>query len=315
MQANFNNLSINRINKRNYYWPYIFLAPYFIMYFLFGLFPILFSLVISFTSWDGIGEIKFVGFKNYIQLFTSDPYFLKSIYNTILLMLGYIPLLITVGLLLAAGLHGQYIKFKRFFQLANFMPYITTPVAIGLMFALMFDYRTGMINRIITYFGLYDQNIYWLGKPVYARVVVILMVFWKYAGYHMVIYMAGLANIPVELYEAAKVDGASAIQTFFKITVPSLKSVIMFLLITDIIGGFQLVEEPMLLFTGMSDTIGQVGGPERSCLTAIWNLYDTAFGSSMRYGLGASIAYGTFMFIMLFSILGFKIFKPKDGLV
>lgn len=286
-------------------WPYIFITPYFLIYLVFGLSPVIYSLCISFTDWDGIGKMRFVGFDNYLRLFSTDPYFFKSILNTMILMIGYLPVLIIGGLLLAVAVYNKGIKGKQYFQLANFLPYITTPVAIGIIFSLLFDWQTGMVNRLLMQTGLISEGINWLGKVWTARLIIILMVIWKYLGYSMVIFLAGLTNISTEIYEAAYVDGSGRANTFFKITLPLLKPVMLFMLITSIIGGFQLLEEPMLLLAGWNSY--NIGGPEGSCLTVVWNLYDTAFGSSMKYGYGAAIAYGLFLIIVFFSMMGMKI--------
>lgn len=294
-------------------WPYLFIAPYFIIYLIFGFYPILYSLGISFTNWDGIGSIHFVGFTNYIKLFTIDPYFWKSIINTLILLLESLPVQIIGGLLLAVALFSKRAKFKRLFQLVNFLPYITTPVAVGLIFWMFFDWQTGIVNRILTQSGILAEGINWLGNVWPARIVVGLMIIWKYTGYTMVIYLAGLANIPNDIYEAAYVDGSGPVHTFFKITVPLLRPVTVFLVITSIIGGLQLFDEPKLLLAGWGGASGSVvGGPDRGCLTAVWNLYDTAFGSNMRYGMGAAIAYGLFLVIFLVSIIGAK-FLNRGG--
>jgi multiple sugar transport system permease protein/cellobiose transport system permease protein len=127
----------------------------------------------------------------------------------------------------------------------------------------------------------------------------------------MVFYLAGLANVPKDLHEAAQVDGASALRVFWSITLPLLKPVTAFIVITGIIGGFQLLEEPMLLLTGagMGSSVAVIGGPDRCCLTTVWNMYDTAFGSTTRYGVGAAIAYGLCVIIAVFSFVGARIYK------
>ncbi len=288
-----------------------FLSPYFIMYLSFGLIPIIFSLIVSFTSWNGIGEKTFVGFKNYIFLFSPDSYFFQSIYNVLIIMVGYIPLQIIFGLFLANLLYGRYVKWKSFFQLVNFLPYIVTPVAVGIMFSLLFDWQTGIVNKLLLKYGFVQEAVNWLGDPTYARIVIIFMMFWKGFGYTMVFFLAGLANIQKDLYEAAWVDGASPRRTFFQITIPLLKPVTSFILITGIIGGFQLLEEPMQLFKGTGSAT-LIGGPDHSALTPIWNMYDTAFGTTQRYGLGAAIAYGLFIIIAFVSFIGFKFLNKRE---
>lgn len=291
--------------------PYAFLSPYLLFYLAFGLFPIVFSFYVSLTSWDGIGDKTFVGLDNYKFLFNPDSYFFKSVGNTLLFVVLTLPVQIALGLVIATLLYSRWVKWRGLFQLINFLPYIVTPVAVGLIFNLLFDWQAGFVNKVLLKLGLVDEGIYWLGEPLYARMVIVLMLIWKGFGYTMVFYLAGLANVPKDLHEAAQVDGASGLRTFFSITLPLLKPVTVFIVITGIIGGFQLLEEPMLLLTGsgMGSSVAVIGGPERCCLTTVWNMYDTAYGSTTRYGLGAAIAYGLCVIIAVFSFVGARFYR------
>jgi len=297
------------INK----WPYIFLSPYILSYLTFGLFPILYTLALSFTKWDGISPMVFVGLKNYIRIFTTDPYFYRSILNTMLLMVMYIPATILLGLMLAVVINSKLLPVRNAFRLANFFPYITNPVAIGLIFALMFDWTTGVVNGILVSLGVITDKINWLGDARYVRYVIAFMLIWKLMGYHMMLYSAGLSAIPAELYEAAEIDGAGFWQSFFYISLPRLKSVTLFLAVTDIIYGFQIFDEPRLLLNGWGTGTPAVGGPGRVGLTAVWNMFDTAFGTKMEFGLASAIAYGIFIFVFVFSLISVRINKSNTG--
>jgi cellobiose transport system permease protein len=307
------NVKLNKLRK--HCWPYLFILPFFIFYFAFNLYPVLFTFGISLTNWDALflNERQFVGFANYIRLFTSDPYFYKSILNTVGFMIAYIPLIIILALLLAVALFNVP-RLKRVFQTLNLLPYITTPVAIGFIFSFLFDWSNGLVNRILIGLHIIPDGINWLGVGGLARLVVILMIFWKNFGYFFIIYLAGLTGIPSEINEAATVDGASKRQIFFHITLPFLRPITTFLVITAIIGGFQLFDEPFLLFSGglTGNGLRTVGGPDRACLTTVWFFFDTAFRSTSKFGMGAAISYGLFLFILIFSILGVKIFKRKE---
>ena len=304
-----NTRSIRSMNK----WPYIFVAPYVLAYLTFGLFPIIYTFVISLTRWDGISDIEFVGLRNYIRLFTTDPFFLRSIGNTAILMLMYIPLTILIGLLMANLLNSGLLPIRNAFRLVNFFPYITIPVAVGLIFALMFDWTTGAVNGILMELGIIPDYINWLGDTSYVRYVVALMLVWKFMGYHMMIYSAGLAAIPTELYEAADIDGAGYWQKFFYVSLPRLRPITLFLLVTNIIYGFQLFDEPRLLLQGWGTGNPAIGGPGRVGLTAVWFMFDTAFGSRMEFGLASSIAFSTFLFIFVFSLISVRIYKGNIG--
>lgn len=286
-------------------WPYLFILPFFVIYIAFNIYPLINTFFISLFSWDGFGERSFIGFDNYVEIFTKDPYFLKSIRNTLIFMAGDIPIVLIGGILLASVLNSKMLKGKQFFQTTSFLPYLTTPVAIGVLFSLLFDWNQGTINKILISWGGIDSGINWLGEPGLARATTILMVTWKYIGYHMVFFNAGISGIDMELYEAAEVDGAGTVTKFFKITVPLLRPTWEFLLVMNIIWGFQFFDEPKNLFSSWASTSGGsgvVGGPQRSCLTAVWNIYDTAFGTQMKYGKAAAESYGLALFIFAFSV-------------
>ncbi|WP_274650264.1 carbohydrate ABC transporter permease [Paenibacillus humicola] len=286
--------------------PYALITPYFLLYLLFSLFPILFSLTLSFTSWDGITTKTFVGFKNYIQIFTKDPLFYKSILNTMLIIVITIPLEIVFGLLLAVFLKDFFGKSRSVFQLINFFPYITTPVAIGIIFQIMFDWKTGTVNLIVEKLGGHAVN--WLGTATPARIVVIIIAAWVSYGYKMVLFLSGLSTIPEELYESAKIDGAKWIHSFFYITLPMLKPIMIFVVITSIINGFKLFDEPQLLFQTASQPIG---GPDHAAMTVVIRYYEVAF-QNFQFGYGSAIAYSLFIIIAIFSFLSLKVMNRGE---
>lgn len=287
-------MKTKRLNKA---YPYLFLLPFFFIFLLFNLFPILYSFAISLTKWDGVNQSEFIGFANYVRLFTSDPLFYKSILNTVVLIVIAIPLQLMTGLLMAVLLKDFFSKTRGFFQFINYTPNITTPVAVGLVFAILFDTRVGTVNQMLLSLGITEEYIDWLGQPIPAMAVVILLLVWKYFGYIMVMFLAGLSGIPEDLYEAAGIDGAGWWKKFTRITIPMLKNTFIFLVTTSLIGGLQLFAEPQLLFSRVG---GVLGGPDKSCLTAIWYMYDTAF-KRFDFGYGAAIAYGLFLIILLVS--------------
>lgn len=211
-------------------------------------------------------------------------------------------------------LNAKWVKGKRTLQCLSFLPYLTTPVAIGLIFALIFDWQTGILNRVLQAAGWMDTAYDWLGSPGTARVIVILMVVWKYLGYNTMFFLSGMAGISSDIYEAAEIEGAGTVQIFFKITVPLLKNIMVFVMLTSIIGGLQLLEEPMQLFSGWATSSTQLGGPGSSCLTVMWYLYDTAFGTTMRQGLGAAISYSLFVIIAVFAFFSYRLsYRGEDA--
>lgn len=292
-------------------WPIIFLAPYFIFYVMFFIFPTIYSFVISLTDWDSIAGEKnrvFVGLTNYIRLFMKDKLFIKSLGNTFFFMIIYIPILILGGLILANMLY-KLKKTSRLFQTINILPYITTPVAIGVIFSFLFDWSTGIINHILIQTGILEEGINWLGAAMTARLVVILLIVWKNIGYYLLIYLAGMSSIPEDISEAAMVDGANGFQVFWHITVPYLKPITIFLVLTSIISGFQLFDEPYLLFSSINSP---VGGPARSCLTSMMYFFDQTFKSSTKLGYGAAVSYGIFIVVLIVSTIVSKITSGKE---
>lgn len=292
-------------------WPYIFIGPFVITYLMFYLYPMVFSFAISFTDWTAVSmdSRNFVGLKNYIRVFTGDSMFWKSIGNTLRLMIIAMPLTIIAGLLMAV-LMFNIIKCRQFIQTINFLPYITMPVAIGLIFANLFNRNYGPVNTFLLKIGLLDEGLNWVGDSRYAFIVVILICMWKNFGYFMVIYLSGLSTISGEYYDAAKVDGANAVQRFFKITIPLLRPITTFVVVQGAIGGFQLFDEAKNLVSGTGSTI--VGGPGRSLLTIVWYFYDTSFQNNSRYGYGAAIAFSMMIIIALMSLVNVKVMTRKE---
>ena len=195
------------------------------------------------------------------------------------------------------------------FETLNFLPYITTPVAIGFLFSFLFDWNSGYINLALKGLGLIDEHIFWLGEKKLAPLVVIILIVWKNFGYYMVLYLAGISSISPELYEAAKIDGSSAVNTFFRITFPQLQPVTVFVIITGLIGGLQLFDEPVLLFRQAVGTL--LGGPGKSVLTVNWYMYDTSFGSMSQWGSGSAISFSLFIIIGIFSMAGRAIMEKE----
>lgn len=300
-----------KIGKNPFWkWPIIFMIPYFCFYFSFFIYPTLYAFFISLTDWDtvaGTANRKFVGLANYVKIFTRDKLFFKSLSNTFLFMVIYIPILILGGIALAVLLY-KLTKTRRVFQTINILPYITTPVAIGVIFSFMFDWSTGFLNRILLNLGLIDEGLNWLGNPTTAKMVVIFLIIWKNIGYYLLIYLAALSTVPEDIQEAAMVDGANKWQVFWKITFPYLRPITVFLVLTSIISGFQLFDEPYLLFSNIKSALG---GPGRSCLTAMMYFFDQTFKSSTKLGYGAAVSYSLFIIILAASGLVSKVINRK----
>ena len=216
------------------YWPqYVAVAPFYLLFLVFGLFPIVFSIVLSFTDWDGMGEIQFVGLAQYQYLLT-DTRFWNAVGNTFIIwFLSTIPMLF-LALVIAFLLHSN-IRFKGAYRVAYFIPNVTSMVAMTIVFGSVFSDSFGLVNSALTALGA--EPVAWLSSDWGIKITISVMVIWRFTGYNAIIYLAGLQSIPTELYDAARVDGASSWRIFTSITIPLLRPVILFTVITSTIGG------------------------------------------------------------------------------
>ncbi len=281
---------------RRYGMPYLFIAPFFIIFVTFALFPLLYTFWLGFTSWDGMSAAKFVGLANYIRLFTVDDFFKQSIVNTF--VLGFMCLVpkLSLALLVAVAIHSARLKFKDLYQVAYFLPIITSPVAVAIVFLTIYGKQYGILNYIIT--RLEFTAVQWLVVSSTIKPAITILIVWHEVGWYMVIYMAGLQSIPQDLYDAASVDGAGAWGSFWNITIPMLQNVILFTVVIDIIGELQIFGEPFIL-------VGPTGGTNRAGLTMYMNLYANAF-NNLRFGYSAAQAYVMFAIISIISFLKYK---------
>ena len=302
MKENSGRSSINR--KYETFWPIFFLAPFFVCFLVLNIFPIFYSFFISLTDWTGISEKKFIGFQNYIDIIANDINFRKSIGNTFYLVLIANSIMLIFGLLLANFLFGLKLG-RTVFQTINFLPYVTAPVALGLIFRFLFDWKYGTINKILISIGISSEGINWFGTPQAAQWVIIILLIWKHVGYYMVIFLAGLSSVPGELYEAAIVDGAGKPAVFFHITIPLLRPVLTFAGVTSLIGGLQIFDEPYMMYP-MS-----YGGPKNSVLTVVWHFYVSAFRNQFRMGYGAAVAFLLFIIIVIIAGISTRLIGGK----
>ena len=278
---------------------YVFISPFFILYSIFGIFGLLFSLYVSFHHWDGLLPMKFRGFGNYTELL-QDAIFWESIRNTLILLIFDFPLKVALPLLLAVALNSKLIRGRGFFRTAFYVPEVTSAVVVAVIFRYLFDRDTGIVNYALSQFGV--ENIAWLQDPFWAKVSFVLLSGWWSQGYHMVIFLAALQTIPNDLIEAAMVDGANHFQTFMRITLPLLRPIIIFSAIITTIAGLQRFSEPFLLTSG---------GPGYSTYTIVYYLYQKTF-VSYRLGYGAAMGYLIFVMIFVFSVLQFR-YGSREG--
>ncbi|WP_082053263.1 carbohydrate ABC transporter permease [Gordoniibacillus kamchatkensis] len=280
---------------------YLFISPFFILFAVFGLFPILFSLYLSLHKWDGIGEMKYLGLGQYNYLL-HDADFWKSILNTLeIWIISTIPMLF-FALLIAFLLNSTFVRFRNVYRVIYFLPNVTSIVAVAIVFGTIFGDNYGFLNFLLKTLGL--QPVKWLSSPVMLKVAIAVMVIWRWTGYNSIIYLAGLQSISNELYEAARIDGANLMQTFFRITIPIIRPIILFTLITSTIGGMQIFTEPQVLTNNS-------GGPEHGGMTIVLYLYQQSFLNHM-FGYGSAVAWGMFVIIAVFSLINWKIVQLTE---
>lgn len=296
--------------------PYLFMAPYFILFTAFSLLPIIFTLYISLNEWDGYNDIKFVGMSNFVRMFENGE-FLLSLKNTVIIMLMLIPIQLVLAIVIAYMINSKLVVHKEVFKTALFAPYLTIPIAAGLLWAFFFDGTAGTINYFLQWLHVIDTPIDWLADPFLAKVVVAAIMLWRYLGYSVLFFMAGFVSIPEELYEAAYVDGARAWDNFWYISLPCIKPIMIYMVITSMIGGFQTFDEPNILYTqGNYQTGPYSGGPDQGVMTMVMLMGKGAFQNS-QYGYGSAVAYGMFVIIAVFSLISLKLMngRDKDGAI
>lgn len=276
------------------------MSPFFILFSVFYLYPVAFSAWLSLHDWRGLGPLRWVGLDNYTTLF-KDALFWNSMLNSALLFFMYVPVMTFAALVLAAVLNAGFLKLEGMWRLLVFMPHITSMVAVGYTFQLMLSDNNGLFNLILGWFGL---HVSWLGSTWWARISLSLLMIWAWLGYNMVIMLAGLQTIPRDLVEAARVDGATAVQAFFRITVPLMRPVVIFCVTLSIIGTFAMFTEPYIL-TG--------GGPARATETPMMQIFATAF-SYLKLGYASAMAYVYLAIIAAAAIIQVRLFS-RDATV
>lgn len=273
--------------------PWIFILPTVIGLLVFKLLPIVSALYLSFTEWSLLGSPHFIKLDNYRELLASDV-FLRIVRNTVQFSLVYVIGSMAIGLALAVLINVK-IRGIAFFRAAIYLPVVTSAVAVGIVWNWMLGPTYGVINIFIEAIGLTPP--YWLADMKLALNTVAVVQVWKMSGYYMIIFLAGLQNINRDVLDSARVDGANAMQSFFRITVPMLKSTIFFILTITIIDSFKNFE---LIFAMTK------GGPQNASNTLVYDVYLNAF-VYYRVGYASAIAYVLFVIVGLMTIFNFYI--------
>ncbi|MER8103762.1 sugar ABC transporter permease [Kitasatospora sp. NPDC094016] len=278
--------------------PYLLLAPALLTFGVFKAYPVVESLLLSFTTGSGAAT-RDAGLANYRRLL-DDPLFWTALSNTGEILVIQVPLMLGLALLMAVGINSALVRWRTVWRLGVFMPSVTGLVATGVIFAYLLKTDDGAVNRVLNAVGL--PSVDWLGQPVWARMAVVVVLTWHYTGYNAVIYLAGLQSIPRELYEAAMVDGAGPIRRFTSVTVPALRPVLLFTVVLSTIGTLQLFDEPYVL-TG--------GGPDNATLTVSMYLYQNGF-RYYDFGYASAVAYALTLLVTVLGAVQMRLMGERD---
>jgi multiple sugar transport system permease protein len=286
-------------NRYNKMLGYIFLLPYLTVFFVFLIIPMAYGLILSFFRWEMLSPEppRFLGFGNYLEAFTNN-YFYKALWATFRFVIMAVPVNIASALLVACGINLVPQKRQGFYRAAYFLPTILTISIVGILWTWFYNSEFGLLNSILSVVNI---KVPWVTDTDYAMKSIVLMTLWWTMGGSMIILLAGLANIPQEYYEAASIDGAGIWKKFWNITLPSLRPVLLFVVIMNIIASFQVFGQTYIV-TG--------GGPELSTRVMVHYIYDTAFGE-YRMGYAAAVSWLLFLVIAVFSFIQFKSMKGK----
>jgi len=279
---------------------FVFILPWLVSFCIFVLYPIVFSICVSMTDYSGLTwDMRFVGFSNYARAF-KDRVFLKALSNTFLFVLITVPATTVISLLLAVLLTSG-IKFKRLFQAGYFLPSVISMVVISMIWLYIYS-ATGPLNTLLRSLGFDVPARSWLASERTALGSIMVMDVWSAVGYYTVLFVAGLQSLPLQLYEAARIDGATKWQIFKRITLPLLKPTILFVVSINSIRSFQIFTEIFTL-TG--------GGPANSTQTIVHYLYDVSF-RKFEMGYGSAIAYVLFFIVLAITVIQRKMLKGEQ---
>ncbi|MCL6443070.1 MAG: sugar ABC transporter permease [Alicyclobacillus sp.] len=276
--------------------PYVFVLPFFIIFAIFMLYPILYTLYLSFVNWSSVAS-KWVGLQNYASVLT-DPNFWGSLGNDAFVLLIQVPVMLFIATVLAVALNVKHLRLKWLFRLAVFLPVLVDMVTYTIAFQMLFNVHFGILNYLLHLVGVPAIN--WTAGVWAARIAICVVVTWRWTGYNAIILLSGLQSVPEELYESAYIDGAGHVSAFFRITIPMLKPVLLFCAVLSTVGTLQLFTEPYIL-TG--------GGPSNATETPMLYLYSVAF---QNYNFGIASA-GTYILTTIIGVLSYFQIRITNG--
>lgn len=277
--------------------PYFYVAPFFLLFGLVGLFPLIYTFVVSLNDWDLLsGAGDWVGLENY-RVELADPYFWNSLFNTFsIFLLSAIPQLVFATFI--AAMLDRNIRAKTFWRMSVLLPYVVTPVAVTLIFSSAFDEKYGLINNFLSVLNV--DAVSWKSEVFPSHLAIATMVNWRWTGYNALILLAAMQSVPREIHESAAIDGAGSVRRFFSITLPSIRPTMIFVIITATIGGLQIFTEPKLFNPSSS----ALGGPNREYQTTVLYLWDLAFNRG-DFGKASAVAWMLFLIIIVIGLLNF----------
>jgi ABC-type sugar transport system permease subunit len=281
-------------------YPYLFIAPFFILFLVFLAYPVVDAFVLSFMREEGRASPQFIGLTNYANLI-QDPRFIAAVRNTSLFALGSVFILSTLAFILAITVNSKLVPWanaKSAYRLAFFVPLLTSAVVVSLMFSILYDYQAGFLNGIIQAILGEGHKVGWIVDPRVALFSILLLAIWQFTGLNSLYFLAGLQNISKEIEDAATIDGAGRWAMLTQITLPLLRPVLLFVVVQAINGSYQLFAQPYLL-TG--------GGPSDATLTVTLYLYQVGF-TYFNLGYAAAIGYSLVLIIVALAILQLWLF-------
>lgn len=282
----------HKLRRKNTLTALSFIAPNFIGFFLFTLIPVIFSLILAFMKWDSFGTPEFVGLKNFSKMLNDDTFWI-SLKNTFLYTIGVVPLTLICSLGLAILLNKK-IRGMKFFRTAFFFPYVTSLVAIAVVWNMLFHPTMGPINQFLKLF--IENPPGWTSSSDWALTAIVIVSVWRGMGYYMILYLAGLQSVPKELYEAASMDGAGKWKQFLNVTVPSLRPTTFFVTIMLVINCFKIFDLVQVM---------TAGGPGRATNVLVYQIYNEAF-VKFNFGYASAIAMVLFVIVLSITVIQFK---------
>lgn len=297
-------MSSSGLNRRRNRWGYFFIAPFLVVFVIFGLYPIVYTFQLSFQKWDGFSTVQNVGFQNWMRL-ADDSTFPLTIKNTLKIWLcDFIPQL-GFALILSMIFTFQKIKGVRIFRAVYYLPNLITAASIGLLFNILINGDKSTVNQILLSLKIIDAPIAFFKSESITQGITSYILWWMWFGYTTILVMAGITSIDTTLYEAAELDGCSKWQTFGRITLPLIRPTILYITITSIIGGMQIFDVPVNL-TNLA------GDPQKSILTTSMYIYQQGFKNN-SFGYASSLSVMLFLLIALFSFIALKLMKKRGA--